>query len=221
MLVLLSPLGLLLHMQTQSSGYDHQVQGMSQASSFFLAGGVGNLLLLLFILCLAALSFAITRAIRLKTTSETWRSCFPRALAAGARRDQLILLFPGKASLVEGSLIICLPPFILLASVGLSNIGPRWFFAAVLAVTLILSGNGLLAWYNDKTLAKKRTGEAPPHSFFRRPDPTTRPVLRFSVRSRSVLPWEAQYTEWCPRHRGVGLSFFSAGGRCLFPIWSC
>ena len=46
-------------------------------------------------------------------------------------------------------LIVCLPPFVLLASAGLSRIPYRWLFVAGVVVLVALSGRGAYAWYSD------------------------------------------------------------------------
>ena len=69
-----------------------------------------------------------------------------------------LLLFPvGFAYLVSfvkpvfvlRFLIVSLPPFVLLASAGLSRIPYRWLFVVGVAVLVALSGRGAYAWYAD------------------------------------------------------------------------
>jgi hypothetical protein len=50
---------------------------------------------------------------------------------------------------VERYFIICLPPLVLLAAIGLSRVRQRWLLAASLTVLIVMSGISLSRWYAD------------------------------------------------------------------------
>jgi len=114
-----------------------------------LAGNSRKLLLVYLILCFVALGFAATRSLRAKSSPKIWRYAFlvtwllvPVVIAFAAS----FLLRP---VFITKYLIICLPPFVLLAATSLSNISRRWIFAVTLILLLILSGRSLSRWYVD------------------------------------------------------------------------
>ena len=53
-----------------------------------------------------------------------------------------------KPVFVDRYFIICLPPFVLLAAAGISQIRPRWAFVGSLAVLLSLSGRAIFQYYS-------------------------------------------------------------------------
>jgi len=115
---------------------------------YHLAGGRLLLLLGYFFLGLNALILAIRTFVKFKRSLESWHYFFILTLLF----VPIILSFSYsfyKPILWPRYLIICLPPLILSASVGLSNLQDRSrkLFVASLIIMLILSGSGLINWY--------------------------------------------------------------------------
>jgi len=115
---------------------------------YHLAGGGLLLLLGYFFLGLNALILAIRTFVKFKRSLESWHYFFILTWLF----VPIILSFSYsfyKPILWPRYLIICLPPLILSASVGLSNLQDRSrkIFVASLIIMLILSGSGLINWY--------------------------------------------------------------------------
>jgi len=109
-----------------------------------LAGNSSKLLLVYLILWLVALGFAATRSLRAKSSPKIWRYAFLVTWLPAPVVIAFAASFLLKPIFVTRYLIICLPPFVLLAAPSLSNISRRWIFAVTLIILLILSGRSLL-----------------------------------------------------------------------------
>lgn len=100
------------------------------------------------IICLSALAAAARLWASRKASREGWYYGFllawlwiPILLAFSVSAIKPIFL--------RRYLIICLPPLVLLAAVGLSRIRPRWAFVAALTVLLGLALHGVYYYYTD------------------------------------------------------------------------
>jgi mannosyltransferase len=114
-----------------------------------LAGNSRKGLLVYLILCFVALGFAATRSLRAKSSSKIWRYAFLVTWLLVPVMCAFAASFLLRPIFVARYLIICLPPFVLLAATSLSSISRRWIFAVTLVILLILSGRSLLRWYVD------------------------------------------------------------------------
>ncbi len=115
---------------------------------YHLAGGSLLLLFSYFFLGIIALIPAIRTLAKYKRSIESWHYFFVLTWLF----VPIILSFSYsfyKPILWPRYLIICLPPLILTAGVGLSNLQDRSrrIFVASLIIMLILSGSGLINWY--------------------------------------------------------------------------
>ena len=108
-----------------------------------LAGGLRNVLIFA-VLGAAALGFALSRSPRVGPLGG-WEYGFLLTWLLAPMAITLSYSLLVKPFFVERYLIICLPPFVLLASVCLSQIGYRWLFATALGAILIMSGLRLTA----------------------------------------------------------------------------
>ncbi len=104
------------------------------------------LLVLLFVLCLAALVYA------LKQWSISKAAAWHDALVLAWLFLPIILVFgisQVKPVFASRYFIICLPPLVILAALGISRIPVRWLSIAGIVVVLALSGLQLRSWYTD------------------------------------------------------------------------
>ncbi len=135
-------LSLPLILATNTHQLDWVVQPRARdIGTFFmdLAGGAPSLLAYSLLL-LAALGFAVMRSPRSEPSHDTWRLAFLLTWLLVPLVIAFSFSFFVKPVFVGRYLIICLPPFVLLAAVGLSRLGHRWLFATALGIVLILSG---------------------------------------------------------------------------------
>ena len=113
---------------------------------------VGRSVLLLkgyIILCLISIILAIRTLATSKRSLETWRYFYILTWLI----LPIVLVFSYsfyKPMFVPRYFIICLTPFVLLASIGLSNLQrlSRWLLLGYLFIMLILSGIALVKWYS-------------------------------------------------------------------------
>lgn len=116
---------------------------------FYNLVGRSQLLLKAYIiLCLIALILAIWTLATSKRSLETWRYFY----ILGWLIIPIVLVFSYsfyKPMFAPRYFIICLTPFVLFASIGLSNLQriSRWIFLVFICVMLIQSGNALVNWY--------------------------------------------------------------------------
>ena len=114
----------------------------------FLSGGGILLLLAYFVLCTNSLIFRLRTSHNFGPTGDTWRYSFLLAWLFVPIMITLAASFVTPV-FVPRYLIVCLPPLVLLASVGLSQIPRRWIFAVALTILLLLSGRRVVYWYKD------------------------------------------------------------------------
>jgi mannosyltransferase len=112
-----------------------------------LVGGGRLLLLAYFVPCSIALLCALKAWVRRKELSKIWSYAFLLSwffvpLVAG------IVISLWKPVLVDRYFIICLPPLVLLAAVGLSQVRPSWISGASLIVLLALSARADFRYYS-------------------------------------------------------------------------
>ncbi len=112
-----------------------------------LAGTSRKLLGMYLVLCFVALGFAVTGALRTRSFVKIWPYAFLVTWLLGPIAAAFVASFLLRPVFVFRYLILCLPPFVLLAAVGLSKISQRWLLGATLAIILILSGQRLFVWY--------------------------------------------------------------------------
>jgi 4-amino-4-deoxy-L-arabinose transferase-like glycosyltransferase len=110
--------------------------------------GRGKLLLLsYFVPCCIASLCALRAWIHSKESFRTWHYAFLLSwLFVPILSGLMISLW--KPVLVDKYFIMCLPPLVLLAAVGVSQIRPRWIFVGSLFVLLSLSGRAVLKYYS-------------------------------------------------------------------------
>jgi uncharacterized membrane protein len=112
-----------------------------------LAGGGRFLLLAYFVACSIAFLYALKTWVQWKELSKIWSYAFllswffvPLVVGIG------ISLW--KPVLVDRYFIICLPPLVLLAAVGLSQVRPSWISGVSLIVLLSLSARADFRYYS-------------------------------------------------------------------------
>ena len=112
-----------------------------------LVGGGRLLLLAYFVSCSIALLCTLKGWVQWKELSQTWSSAFLLSwffvpLVTG------IVISLWKPVLVDRYFIICLPPLVLLAALGLSQIRPNWISGVSLIVLLSLSARADFRYYS-------------------------------------------------------------------------
>lgn len=113
-----------------------------------LAGG-GVPAIAYFVACAAASAAALRAWLSFKASPETWRYAFllswlfvPLILAFAVSQFEPIF--------VTRFFMICLPPLVLLAAAGVSQVGPRLAFGAALGVLVLFSLYGVgVVWYTN------------------------------------------------------------------------
>jgi len=125
-----------------------------------LVGGGRLLLLAYFVPCSIAFLCPLKAWVRWKELSKTWSYAFLLSwlfvpLVIG------IVISLRKPVLVDRYFIICLPPLVLLAAVGISQIRPSWISVLSLIVLLSLSARGDFRYYSHGMLAP--FGQCCPH----------------------------------------------------------
>jgi mannosyltransferase len=104
------------------------------------------LLVLFFILCILTCIKAVRQWFVSKTFRETWRYGLLLALLF----VPIVISYcisQVKPIFEDRYLIMCIPPLVLLAGIGISLIRIRFLFIASLVILLILSGIQLQSWY--------------------------------------------------------------------------
>src|SRR5205823_2018804 len=114
---------------------------------YSLVGGGRLLLLAYFVACSIALLCTLKAWVQLKELSKIWSYAFLLSwffvpLVAG------IVISLWKPVLVDRYFIICLPPLVLLAAVGLSQVRPSWLSGVGLIVLLALSARADFRYYS-------------------------------------------------------------------------
>lgn len=112
-----------------------------------LAGGGSLLLLAYFVSCSIAFLGALKAWVQWKELSKIWTYAFLLSwffvpLVAG------IVISLWKPVLVDRYFIICLPPLVPLAAVGLSEVRPSWISGVSLIVLLTLSARADFRYYS-------------------------------------------------------------------------
>jgi mannosyltransferase len=62
--------------------------------------------------------------------------------------------------LVDRYLIVCAPPLMMVAGLGLAHLGPGWIRGLALVILLVLAGRGLLGWYDGEPVENWRSATA-------------------------------------------------------------
>ena len=110
-------------------------------------GGGKPLVLAYFVPCCIALVQAFRTWSRLKLSLETWRYAFLIEWLFGPILVGIAISF-FEPLLVARYFIICLPPLVLLAAVGISSLSSRWVRAGGLVLLLALSGRAIFSYYS-------------------------------------------------------------------------
>ena len=114
-----------------------------------LAGRGRLLVLAYFVPCSIATVYALREWVHSKGSFRTWNYAFLLSwLFVPVLTGLVISLW--KPVLVDRYFVICLPPLVLLAAVGISQVRPRWAFVCSLVVLLLLSGRAVLKYYSDR-----------------------------------------------------------------------
>jgi mannosyltransferase len=113
-----------------------------------LVGGGRLLLLAYFVLCSIAFLCPLKVWVQWKELFKTWSYTFLLSwlfvpLVTG------IVISLWKPVLVDRYFIMCLPPLVLLAAVGISQIRPSWISVVSLIVLLSLSARAVLRYYSN------------------------------------------------------------------------
>jgi mannosyltransferase len=113
-----------------------------------LVGGGRLLILAYFVPCSIVFLRLLKAWLQRKELSKTWNYAFLLSwlfvpLVAG------IVISLWKPVLVDHYFIMCLPPLVLLAAVGISQIRPGWISVVSLIVLLLLSARAVLWYYSD------------------------------------------------------------------------
>jgi mannosyltransferase len=113
-----------------------------------LVGGGRLLVLAYFVPCSIAFLCPLKAWVQWKELFKTWSYTFLLSwlfvpLVAG------IVISLWKPVLVDRYFIMCLPPLVLLAAVGISQIRPSWISVVSLIVLLSLSARAVLRYYSD------------------------------------------------------------------------
>jgi len=123
--------------------------GPTTFTGFLIRWWEGERLLLLayFVPCSIALLCALKAWVQWKELSKTWSYAFLLSwlfvpLVIG------IVISLWKPVLVDRYFIICLPPLVLLAAVGLSQVRPSWISGVSLIVLLALSARADFRYYS-------------------------------------------------------------------------
>jgi len=110
-------------------------------------GGGKLLVLAYFVPCCIAFVHAFRTWFRSKLSFETWRYAFLlKWLFGPILVGVAISLF--EPLLVARYFIICLPPLVLLAGVGISSLSARWVRTSGLVLLLALSGRATFSYYS-------------------------------------------------------------------------
>lgn len=112
-----------------------------------LAGGGKLLVLTYFVPCFIAFVHALRTWSRSKLSFETWRYAFFLSWLFGPILVGVAISL-SKPLLVARYFIICLPPLVLLAAVGISSISPRWIRTGGLVLLMTLSGRAVYSYYS-------------------------------------------------------------------------
>jgi uncharacterized membrane protein len=110
--------------------------------------GRGRLLVLAYFVTCSIASFCALRAwLHSDKSFRTWNFAFLLSwLFVPILTGYVVSLW--KPVFIDRYFIICLPPLVLLAAAGISQLRPRWAFVGSLAVLLALSGQSIFKYYS-------------------------------------------------------------------------
>src|SRR5436309_7711500 len=124
-----------------------------------LVGGGRLLLLAYFVPCSIAFLCALKAWVQWKELSKTWSYAFLLSWFFVPLVIGIVISF-WKPVLVDRYFIICLPPLVLLAAVGLSQVRPSWISVVSLIVLLALSAQADFRYYSHPHKADCRGATA-------------------------------------------------------------